>query len=366
MSASAIDRRHHCPGSNAAEKDLPDLKVEEVTDTGTRIHESLHTGDEDELELSEREIKDRIKNLEAIAVESWVDYFHIVKHDTVRETRFWIRDEKLNQIASAQPDVVYIGTDAAGNLFGLVLNYKTGFAEQTPSERNWQCRTEVLAVKNEYPPMQQIRGGVIASRLYSKLDTTDYSPSDIANAMRDLQFLLWRAEQADAPRVPGAHCRWCKARGLCPESATMALVVSKGVEFGSLKNSLDVAALIKTLTPSQLKFIYERRSLANEIIESSVQRLKTLPQEQLMLIGLKLDNGASLKPITNTKLAYERLEQVLGKPAMMEVISVARGKAAEVLCEQQQITLKAAKEKVDAILGDAITPKEGAKRLKPL
>lgn len=72
MSASAIDRRHHCPGSNAAEKDLPDLKVEEVTDTGTRIHESLHTGDEDELELSEREIKERLSSMEKEALESWI------------------------------------------------------------------------------------------------------------------------------------------------------------------------------------------------------------------------------------------------------------------------------------------------------
>lgn len=282
--------------------------------------------------------------------------------ETFREQRLWIRNRaNLGLIASAQLDVYFIyGSNA------LAIDFKTGFSEQTPSERNWQLKTQALALWHEYPNLKHIRMAIAHSRLSSKFDACDFTVRDLEMVERDLLFLVWKSEQPDAPRVPGAHCRWCKARGLCPESATMALVVSKGVEFGSLKNSLDVAALIKTLTPSQLKFIYERRSLANEIIEGSVQRLKTLPPEQLALIGLKLDNGASLKPITNTKLAYERLEQVLGKPAMMEVISVARGKAAEVLCEQQQITLKAAKEKVDAILGDAITPKEGAKRLKPI
>lgn len=280
--------------------------------------------------------------------------------ETFRERRLWIRDRSnLNLLASAQLDVYFILGDNA-----LGIDFKTGFADQTPSERNWQLRIQALALWHEYPNLKHIRMAIAHSRLSSKFDACDFTIKDLENVERDLQFLIWKAEQPDSPRVPGSWCRWCKARGLCRESATMALVVAQGVEFGSIKSSLDVAALIKTLTPSQLKYVYDRRSLATEIIDGSVQRLKGLPPEQLSLIGLKLVDGAQLKPVTNIPLAYQRLEAVLGKDAMMNVISVARGKAAEVLCEQRQTTLKAAKEQVDQILGDAITPKEGAKRLK--
>lgn len=365
-SASGIDRLWHCPGSRAAEKDLPDLKSEDVTEAGTRIHESFASGDDSELEISEREIKDRAVKLEEFAIEKWKEDFHVVKVvKSVRDCeRYWIRDHKLNQIASALPDVVHIGECEDGSLSALVLNLKTGFKEQTPSEKNWQCRTEVLSVVEEHDNIKTARAGIVASRLYSKIDTTDYDQRDMVNIKRDIDFASWRSEQPDAPRNPGSHCRWCKARGLCRESATMALVVAQGVKFKNIQDSLDVAELIKYLTPAQLKYVYDRRSLATEIIEGSVQRLKGLPSEQLALIGLKLVDGAQLKPVTNIPLAYQRLEAVLGKDAMMGVISVARGKAAEVLCEQKQISLKAAKEEVDKILGDAITPKEGAKRLK--
>lgn len=369
-SASGLDKLWHCPGSRAAEKDLPELKAEEVTEAGDRIHASFASGDDDDLEISEREINERAVNLEKFAVEKWKEDFRVVK--VVKEVRdcerYWIRDHKLNQIASALPDVVHIGECDSGTLSALCLNLKTGFKEQTPSERNWQCRTEILAVFEEHPGITTARAGIIASRLYTKLDTTDYDARDFANIKRDIDFASWRSDQPDAPRNAGSHCRWCKARGSknCPESLTYAMVASQATEFSAINNSLDVAAVVGRLTPSQLKMVYERKSLAVEIMDASVQRLKGLPSDQLALIGLKLVDGAQLKPVTNIPLAYQRLEAVLGKDAMMNVISVARGKAAEALCEQKQISLKAAKEQVDEILGDAITPKLGAPRLKPV
>lgn len=366
-SASGIDRRWHCPGSAAAEKDLTELKTEDVTDTGTRIHEALESGDDEDLELSEKEVKTRIAHLEEFAVAQWKEHFKVEAVKTVtREERFWIHDpETLKPIASAQPDVVYDGITIYGSEVGLVLNYKTGFAKQTPSERNWQCKTEVLAISEDHQ-FTSIRGGIVASRLYSKLDTTDYTVEDIVNIGRDLRFAFWRSMQPDAPRNPGPHCRWCKARGVCPESATYAMVTAKGTELAGLKSPIDVNALITRLDPSDLKRIWERKSLVEQIVEGSVERLKMLPPETLTLIGLQLAPGNRLKPITDVKKAWERLEKELGHDAMLNVISIARGKAAEVLCEQKGISLKKAKEEVDVILGDAITEKEGAKKLKPV
>lgn len=363
MSASSIDRHWHCAGSRAAEKDLPELRVEEVAETGTKIHASLESGDDEDLELSEREIKEKLSNMERAALDQWMEEFPSEsKVETYRERRLWIRDRStLDLLASAQLDVYHIR-----DTYAEAVDFKTGFAEQTPSERNWQLRVQALALWHEYPHLTHIRMAIAHSRLSSKFDACDFTVADLQNVERDLQFLIWKSEQPDAPRVPGSHCRWCRARGVCAESATYALVVAQAKEFGTLKNSLDVAAMIQRMTPSQLKFIHERKSLAVEIMDGAIQRLKGLPPEQLALLGLKLADGAKLKPVTNVKLAYERLEAVLGRERMMDVISVARGKAADVLCEQQQTTLKAAKEKVDEILGDALTEKEGAKRLKSI
>ena len=76
-SASSMDRCYHCPGSPAAERGLTALTIESVTADGTAIHEAIETGDDEDLGLSQAEIKDRLVGMEKRAIDQWkMDIFN--------------------------------------------------------------------------------------------------------------------------------------------------------------------------------------------------------------------------------------------------------------------------------------------------
>jgi hypothetical protein len=368
-SASGMDRLAHCPGSFSAERGLPPLPEQPVTADGVRIHDAMHSGDDSELEPTPKEIKTKLSALEAEAFTQWLDDFSpgpLTTADSQREKRLWIRNKKtLEPIASAQLDFFSV---ALTSNHAILMDYKTGFRDTTPSERNYQLRAQVVALKSEYPELEHIRAGIAASRLASKLDLTDYDANDIAMIDRQIRFLLWTADQPDAQRVPGSWCRYCKANGVCREAATYALLPStRGTILPDGKpDQMAVIEAVGRLTPQELAFIHERRNIADTVFDSVEAQLKTLPADQLREVGLKLVDGNRNKEIVNVPAAFERLGQVLTEEERMKCVKIARGPAADLLAEKKGITKKSAVELLNTTLGNAMIEKIGNPKLKPL
>ena len=225
-SASGIYRIVNCPGSLAAEKGLPDLPAEQVTEEGTAIHEAAETGDTSELSGDPAAIAKRLRAMEDRVLEQWLA--DIPNYDGTipqrhAEVRLWIRDRKtLELTASAQLDVLRVYEK-----WCLIIDFKTGFNDAPPADRNWQLLTQAICVHHEFPKVERFRVAIAASRLSSKLDIAEYSLADLEHADKELLHVLWLAKQSDAQRRPGEHCRWCKAKGICPEAATFSLVTQQ-------------------------------------------------------------------------------------------------------------------------------------------
>lgn len=366
-SASGMDRVIRCPGSIAAERGLPEPEKLAITESGTAIHEALHTGDEEALGMTEREIKDNLYEMERVALVKWHnDGFLNDNLKTEREKRYWLRDESLSPVASGQPDVIHFGEKSF-----LLINFKTGYADPTPSELNWQSRTEVVVTWFNHPQMEHARAGIAASRLTSKLDTTDYDRADYERFKREIFHAVWRAQQPDAPRVPGDHCRWCKAKALCRENAVYNMIIASRVPVAPGKpDDMSIIQAIHHLSPAELGFFYARKGSLEVAMEAAKERLLSMSEEELKSAGFQKMQGSQIGTITSDILAFQRLAAILTPEERLQCIKIVRGRAVELYSEHvvegKHPTQKASKAAVEAALGDVLVFREGNPKLKAI
>jgi len=363
-SASGMDRLYRCPGSWEMEKGLSEFPVDETADTGVAVHGALETGDDSELEMTEKEIASKLKEMRESSVAQWMEEFGVtgVLAEFV-EQRFWIRNRMtLDQLSSARPDYA-----AYGKSHGIVLNYKTGFKSPTPSELSWQSRVEVISFWHQNPHLEHIRGGFLASRLSSKIDTTDYEVSDLRRVENELRTILWRSEQPDAPRVPGPHCRYCKARGVCRENAVYSMISAAQVPMVvGKKDPLAVVQAVGRMTPAEMAFVYQRKSISEEIFTAIKFRMLSLSEEQLREVGYKVGPGNAQYPIAEEQIpdVWEKLGSFLTPEERLKCVKISRTPAEKFVAEKEGMTLKDAKEAVIQRLG--LEKKEGNPRLKEI
>ena len=372
-SASNLDRLVHCPGSLAAERGMPELPTQAVTEEGSAIHAALETGDDTKLEMTEREIKSRLIEIEDTALGEWMSQFDSGLHaETHHEKRLWIRNRAtLDKVASAQLDIFHVLANQA-----LVIDTKTGFADATPSERNWQLKTQAVALWQAYPAVERVRVAIAHVRLTSKFDACEYSLDDLRHAEREVLHAVWRTEQPDAPRVPGSHCRYCRAQGVCREMATWALVASHA-DAMPVADELGVALHVGKMTPGELAYVHSRKRLANVLFDAVSARMKTLPTDVLTSIGYELAPGVKRRDITDVTQAFLRLKPLLqyeksdGQVCQviderMQCVKISRTTAADLLAKRTDVAKKKAQALIDEAIGDAMVENEGEPRLKQL
>lgn len=342
-SASSMHRVWACAGSENLIRSIPPNERvksdDEVTASGTRVHASL-AGEGNELDMTEGEIAERLKQLEQDAVDKWRYDVLLPKMNgdlpemkVIREERCWIRDEALNELASAKPDVIYIcGTCA------LVINYKAAFKPVTAAAKNHQCRTEAIAVWSEYY-CTNIRVAVVQSRLTSTVTQADYDEELLYDAAAQLKFTLWRAAQPDAPRSAGSHCDWCVAKAHCPEVATYSLLPVASSQLSATSPSKkDVEFAVSRLTPTALAFIERRRLIAEKLFDAVKARLKSLPAEELAAVGFELGQGRNQLEVKDASGAIDLLieKKLLTEEEVMNCFKWNNGALEEIVIPRIQ------------------------------
>lgn len=370
-SASSMDRLYHCPGSRAAQLGLPELPPKQVTTDGTEIHGALETGDHEDLEVDAKEIAANITRVEEAEVAKWAEDFGVRHWECHREggeqQRYWIRNRvTLEPIASARPDVLFVSKSPDLSAAALVINYKTGYKDQAPSERNWQTKTEVISSWHEYAHVERFRGAILASRLSTKFDYADYELDDLKRVESELRHIVWRSEQPDAPRVPGPHCTYCRAQGFCKEAAAYSLIPHVDVPVTKKKDEFNIVQAVQAMTPAELGFMYQRKPTVESIYEQIENRLKNLPAAELAKAGYKLVDGITTYPIPAESVidCFTKLSPLLTDEERVRCINIVRGRADAIVAEKKGISKESAKALVIETLG--LAPKEGNKRLKAL
>jgi hypothetical protein len=303
-SASAMYRVVSCPGSLALiESCKPPELTTSVAQQGTEIHAALESGETYALDEESQEIAEKLKQLEQSMIRDFVPD-SMRDTEVYRETRLWVHDSSFNVVASAKSDVIFVVDDRP--VRALVIDFKTGFLPVTPAEKNWQLRTQAVAVHQEYGATN-IRVAVACARLGKPhVDFVDYTLEDLKNAERDLLFQLWKAKQPDAPRHAGEWCKYCPAKAYCREAAAWSAVeVVSPTQTVTTKEQIGVT--VASMTPEQLVHVWRKRNIVEGVMDAIKARLKALPPEELESLGLRLKEGKRNREIVDKDGAFSHM-----------------------------------------------------------
>lgn len=382
-SASGIPRLVHCPGSWAAEAPFRDKDdATDVSEAGTAIALALESGLPDFLDLTEKQIAAKLLHATEEIYDKWVESLPHEGSDfeveVIREERLWVRGSDLQPITSAKPDFL-----AVRGPFALLIDDKTGFKDLLPAESDWQIRTQVIAVKETFPDVKHILAGLLHHRFKTKWDPVEYNEESMEWARTDLLHYLRRAEDPLSPRVPGAHCRYCKARKACPEFGSWSLTpmgtgalleVKPGLNPAERKERIETA--LRRMTVQDLAFVWSRKTLAEEFFSAATGYLKDHPADLLATVGLELVPNSPNRSISDIQKCYAALaeEGLITDMEFRELCEVGIGRLEKVVVPRiqarhledtkEKLAEDAAKKEMTSKIASAITLIPKASSLK--
>lgn len=375
-SASGFERVVFCAGSPAAERACPPEKEEtEIARRGTDIHNALFTDDDSALKVTDKIVKDRLRKIEDDAVSAWMAEFEIKPEDVtvLREVRIWIRNRgTLGKVASARVDCAAV-CESQGR--ALIIDAKSGFLDTVPAEINWQLRVQAVALWHEYHfSVNNIRAAISSGRTGSKYDPVDYDTNSLEWAEGQIQFYKRNSDDEFAPRVPGAHCRYCRARGDCPQAGAFAMLPAV-VSRSTLADKKTIELKLALMSPQALATINDQAPLITAILDGVKSRLKGMLRDDLAAVGLALVPNAPMRKISNVQLAYDVLKSrgLITDEEFRSVCSLPIGALEDLIVPRLKTKVQFANFKNDAlkdefsdIIAPSITMQPKAPSLKPI
>ena len=327
-----------CPGAWLAEQAMPPSQETKESTHGTRIHDALAGKvDPETLDLDEYSTWERCKREADILIEEHLPNPNIM----IRETRLWGRVGLVEEF-SGEPDLVAIDGRTA-----LISDYKTLLGEVEPAAGNIQLRTLAVLVFEEHDVDEIIVA--IVQPLAGPPTVAKYLREDLEQAAAEIYGLVEEIKRPALPRIPSASaCKYCRARGVCPE----ALSVAVQPPMDNIPEGTTPSAIAATLTGDTLGRFLEQAKVADAVIEACRQEAKRRLAAGEEVPGWKLEPGDFRESITDPQTVASRFfelggtqEAFLGavkvtKAALKEAVSAVtgtRGKALDqtvkALCE---------------------------------
>lgn len=100
-----------------------------------------------------------------------------------------------------------------------IIDYKDGGRPVKPD--SYQMVTYAVGAQNLLPHLAKVPvlATIVQPKVYSEPYTHVYSPEAFLNKVETLRVAMVQSMDPDAPRKPGAHCKWCPGAkmGRCPE-----------------------------------------------------------------------------------------------------------------------------------------------------
>lgn len=338
LGASNAHRWLNCPGSVAAEWDIPD-QTSPFAIEGTAAHELSEL-----VLLSNKEPQDWIgKALDEMSdwvvdeemanyVQVYTDYCRAIAKEA---------DEVFTEQTVSYEDWVPqgFGTNDFGALFLKdkrikIADLKYGKGVQVDAENNPQAMLYALGTYAEYGWLADFEWIDIAI-VQPRLDHISEWSISVKDLLKWAEWVSQRAEIAlsdDAERVPGEkQCRFCKAKASCKAlmKYTEDIIMA---EF----DDLDDMPSPDTLSDKDLRRVLEAKSM----IEGWLGSVETVVRERLeageTFDGFKLVEGRSLRKWGNEQTAAEVLTEALGVDVAFKSTLISPAQAEKALKKDER------------------------------
>lgn len=237
---SSADRWMACPGSIAATDGLassPSVYALEGIEAHDLLEAALRLGVDPE-ELVPADNEEAVEMAEAVG--QAIDYVH--SYLALDPAADFHPEQKLlwgamfgREDLYGTSDVVIVASDEH-----VVGDLKYGQGVVVEVDNNTQLKLYALGVRHRYGPRPRYKLIIFQPRARHKdgpircWEITDEELLEFAEIARTA---IAAAEDPNAPRHAGEHCRWCPASGRCPELADYSLRTAQ-TEF-SLASALD-------------------------------------------------------------------------------------------------------------------------------
>lgn len=321
-SASKLARLIHCPGSEAliqqvmaVTKGLPQSNA--AATFGTQIHAGL-AGEDVDLTAYQDKIKEEClevyKRLEKKLVKEPLS--------TLIESRCWISGDDGEEAFSARLDRA--STNGKGTW--LVADFKTLPGEQDEAPDNWQilgccaCLFDDAATRMSQP-IEDVYGAIIQPSITKDPVPVRFTSRQLRAARRQILDAVEASRLPDAPRIPGAWCKFCSASSNCLEAQSLMPIMPSG-------------SSVELLSPAKLRWIWERLPAIKDVVEQVEARMKALVHANPDAFpDLTVEERPGKRAIKDAQGAFVLLKDYVNKDLFKSMMTVPVGKLQDAFCE---------------------------------
>ena len=280
VGGSTAKRVINCPGSVALVAKMPPQPSSSHADQGTLLHNAVSAILEDQsIDVINSRYKDQVLTQDLYDEKIMVGLSLLDQVDPDKKMEYEV--ETRVGFGDLLPGV-FGSTDLIGRIGNkaIVLDWKFGSGVAVPAEENEQLMFYAAAAMRT-PEAQWVFDGateveliIIQPPAIKRWTTTR---ARIEQFERDLVKAVKLAEQPDAPIKHGDHCRWCRAKPVCP---VMNGAVDRAI---ALKiDNIDVEKIGVYLHNADLleAWIKDLRALAEEMMKTGkpVKGWKMVPK----------------------------------------------------------------------------------------
>jgi hypothetical protein len=314
----------------------PVEKTPDATE-GTMLHERVANGDLSGLDSEQSQ-----------AVESCLDFAKSLMRDgdlSKAEVHLKMLDEQNELLTEGTADFVIIHADDTAEL----VDWKFGRTLVEEAPNNYQLAAYALGVFQAYG-VDSVTCHIYQPRAYHH---SQYTFSYPQNIQKNLQNIISLAKAPELILNAGDNaCRYCAAKSICPAFSA---------RFRALEPTQGETRALSD--PAVLLDYWNRAQVVERFLKELKEAVTDYVKEHGRLGDWYIQERAGKREITNTVELCTRLNSYITAAEWRQCNTVNLGKLTDLIVEKlkaaatangEKLTTKAAKDKVESLIGDLI------------
>lgn len=342
-SPSRLQRIHDCPGSVRMESMCPPVEKTPDATEGTMLHERIAA-----LIKGESGALDGLDSEQSAAVESCHDFLKTLMREGDQiyiEYHVDVQDEHGEILTDGTLDVALIHTDKTAD----IIDWKFGRTIVEEAANNYQGASYSLAIFQLFN-VSAVTFHVYQPRVFRH---TEYTFTNPRNILTNIRNIINRAKAPELILNAGdAACRYCAAKSICPAFSA---------RFRALETTQDETRDLSN--PAVLLDYWNRAQVVERFLKELKEAVTDYCKEHGNLGEWYIQERAGRREITNTVELCTRLNSYITAAEWRQCNTVNLGKLTDLIVEKlkaaatangEKLTTKAAKDKVESLIGDLI------------
>lgn len=386
-SASAALENELCPGRWRLQREFDALsegvEIEEEQDgahgdldrdaeAGKRIHR-IYAGEPcPEATEAERQRARQAMEVDTRIHEQWASTFDGKPYQpivTMREHRWWLKDEAGNPIYSGQTDLVKIRGDAGGPVDILVGDLKGLWGQKDAADLNKQLHHYIALIAASITDLGYTELASAAAYLNQPAVTmkpalVPFDRDDIGALLLEMQIDLAAMMDPDAPRAPGPiQCHRCRAKLICPEF--IAAIDEPTLPIVDLRSPLPIPdketlkAKVELLSgPALAKILPWLPVFDNMVALTKSEAKRRLRADPASVPGWHLKKNSSRSKIVDLQKIWNRLvaQYELSAEEFLKLCSITKENCENIIREKSGLKGQKLDAKVSVVLDGCTMP----------